>query len=392
MKKRIFAVVLTLCLVFSAAFCVSASAAEPAKLSFDENGEFKVLHLCDCQDNYPAHEEMLVFIDTVLKTYEPDLVVLGGDNTVDEAKTKELAIEELVKPFVDNKVYFTLVFGNHDREQGVDNDTLLKMYQKYGGEYCLAYDEIPELSGTATHNLPVYSSKGDELKFNIWLFDSGSSIHENDEWLGYDSVHEDQINWYKEKSKTLLDNNGKMVNSLAFQHIIVSDVYDEMFVEAPFAMGELTREFNGKIYSFLPKTNNFSGYLFEYPCPGYINYGQFDAMVETGNVLGIFSGHDHINSFEVVMDGIRVINTPGATVESYGNDVMRGARLLTIEEDDTSTFESELIRYTDLAIENADFAKAIGMNKFVAMLTNFGGEILLAFGKLSGIFAAILYR
>ncbi len=390
MKKRIFAAMLALCLIFSA-FCVSASA-EETKLSFDENGEFKILHLCDCQDNYPANKEMLVFIDTVLKTYKPDLVVLGGDNTVDKAETKELAVEELVKPFVENEVYFTLVFGNHDREQGVDNDALLKMYQKYGGKYCLAYDAVEELSGTANHYLPVYSSDGSEMKFNVWLFDSGTSIHDGDTWLGYDSVREDQIEWYKSESEKLVDGKGKMVNSLAFQHIIVSDVYDKMFVEAPFAMGELTREFNGKIYSFLPKTNNFSGYLFEYPCPGYINYGQFDAMVETGNVLGILSGHDHINSFEVEMDGIRIINTPGATVNSYGNDVMRGARLLTINEDDTSTFDSKLIRYTDLAIENADFAKAIGMNKIVAKLTNFGGEILLAFGKLSGIFAAILYR
>ena len=164
MKKRIFAAMLALCLIFSAAFCVTASA-EEAKLSFDKNGEFKILHICDCQDNYPAHEELLAFIDTALKTCESDLVVLGGDNTVDEEKTKELAIEELVKPFVENKVYFTLVFGNHDREQGVDNEALLAMYQKYGGKYCLAYDADDELTGVATHNLPIYSSDGEKI---IW--------------------------------------------------------------------------------------------------------------------------------------------------------------------------------------------------------------------------------
>ena len=390
MKKRIFAAMLALCLVFSAAFCVSASA-EDGKLRFDENGEFKILHICDCQDNYPAHTEMLAFLDTVLKKCEPDLVILGGDNTVDEAKTKELAVEELVKPFVENEVYFTLVFGNHDREQGVDNDALLKMYQKYGGEYCLAYDAVEELSGTGNHYLPIYTSKGSEMKFNLWMFDSGSSIHENGEWLGYDSVREDQIEWYESESKKLVDGNGKMVNSLAFQHIIVSDVYDEMFVESPFAMGEITREFNGKIYSFLPKTHNFSGFLGEYPCPGYINYGQLDAMAETGNVLGIFSGHDHINDFELEMKGIRIINTPGASVESYGYSFTRGARLLTIKEEDTSTFESELIRYTDLAIEDPDFAEAAGISKIEAIFSNLAGDILVAFGKISSIFSAILY-
>ena len=239
MKKRIFSLALALCLIFGAALpAIAADSTSPLK--FDENGEFKILHICDCQDNYPAHKELLVYIDTVLKTYKPDLVVLGGDNTVDEAETKELAVEELVKPFVENEVYFTLVFGNHDREQGVDNDALLKLYQKYGGKYCLAYDAVEELSGTANHYLPIYSSDGSEMKFNVWMFDSGSSIHENDEWLGYDSVREDQIDWYKSESKKLVDGKGKMVNSLAFQHIIVSDVYDKMFVEAPFAKGELT--------------------------------------------------------------------------------------------------------------------------------------------------------
>lgn len=391
MKKRIFAAMLALCLIFSAAFCVTASA-EDTKLKFDKNGEFKILHLCDCQDNYPAHEELLAFIDTVLKTYKPDLVVLGGDNTVGEEKTKELAVEELVKPFVENEVYFTLVFGNHDREQNVDNETLLKLYQKYGGEYCLAYNADDSIDGIGNHYLPIYSSDGTEMKFNVWMFDSGSSIRdENGEWLGYDSVHTNQIEWYESESKKLVDGNGKMVNSLAFQHIIVSDVYEAMFVKSPFKLGELTKEFDGNIYSFLPKTNNFSGFICEFPCPGYINYGQLDAMVETGNVLGIFSGHDHINSFEVEIDGIRVINTPGATVKSYGNGFTRGARLLTIKEDDTSTFESELIRYTDLAIQNADFAEVAGISKFVAKITNAFGDVLLAFGKISGVFASILY-
>ncbi len=391
MKKRIFAAMLALCFIFSAAFCVTASA-EEAKLSFDENGEFKVLHLCDCQDGYPADERMFEYINTVLETYEPDLVILGGDNTVGEEKTKELAVEELVKPFVDHKVPFTLVFGNHDYQQGYTNDELFEMYKRYGGEYCVAYDAVPELHGTATHNLPIYSSKSNDIKFNLWMFDSGAYVtNENGEEIGYDCVTEDQINWYKETSDALAQQAGGKVPSLAFQHIIVGEVYDMLFAEIPFALGEITREFNGKIYSFFPKLHNFTGFLIEYPCPGVYNYGQFDAMVEQGDVLGIFSGHDHPNSFETELDGIKIINTPSPTYNSYSSIVNKGSRLITIKEDDNWNFTSELITYNDLVINDADFAEAIGESKAVAILYNFLGDLALALTKIASIFSAIIF-
>ncbi len=384
MAKRILSIILALCMLFG--ICAAASAEEAPVLKFDENGEFKILHLCDCQDGYPADARMFEYINTVLETYEPDLVILGGDNTVGEEETKELAVEELVKPFVDHEVPFTLVFGNHDYQQGYTNDELFEMYKRYGGEYCVAYDAVPELHGTATHNLPIYSSKGNDIKFNLWMFDSGAYVDG-----GYDCVRKDQIDWYKATSNALAQQAGGKVPSLAFQHIIVGDVYDVLFAESPIALGEITREFNGKIYSFFPKLHNFTGFLIEYPCPGVDNEGQFDAMVEQGDVLGIFSGHDHPNSFETELDGIKIINTPSPTYNSYSSIVNKGSRLITIKEDDNWNFTSELITYNDLVINDAEFAEAIGESKAVAILYNFLGDLALALTKIASIFSAIIF-
>lgn len=384
MAKRILSIILALCMLFG--ICAAASAEEAPVLKFDENGEFKILHLCDCQDGYPADARMFEYINTVLETYEPDLVILGGDNTVGEEETKELAVEELVKPFVDHKVPFTLVFGNHDYQQGYTNDELFEMYKRYGGEYCVAYDAVPELHGTATHNLPIYSSKSNDIKFNLWMFDSGAYVDG-----GYDCVRKDQIDWYKATSNALAQQAGGKVPSLAFQHIIVGDVYDVLFAESPIALGEITREFNGKIYSFFPKLHNFTGFLIEYPCPGVDNEGQFDAMVEQGDVLGIFSGHDHPNSFETELDGIKIINTPSPTYNSYSSIVNKGSRLITIKEDDNWNFTSELITYNDLVINDAEFAEAIGESKAVAILYNFLGDLALALTKIASIFSAIIF-
>lgn len=398
MKKRIFSFALALVMIMSVCFSVSAFAADVslATLKFN-NGEFKIMHLCDCQDDYPADTKMLKFIDAALKEYKPDIVVLGGDNSVGTEdmtrETKEKAIEELVNVFVENKTYFTLVFGNHDREQGFENDELLPMYQKYGKGYCLAYDANPALHGTGNHNLPVMSSDGTKVKFNLWMFDTGSHyIDENGTDLGfYDCVREDQIKWYQDKSKALEAVSGAKVPSLAFQHIVVPEVYDALFRETNVDLGVLTPVYDGTRYSFLPKTENvLDGFLFEFPCPSERNHGQFDAMVERGDVMAIFSGHDHINSYTTELDGIKIINTPGSTYHSYGNDIVRGMRMITVKENDTWNFDTEVVTISQFAIDNPDFAEDAGIDTLTGAVMLALGDLLLGLNKLTTAFSSVM--
>ena len=49
------------------------------------------------------------------------------------------------------------------------------------------------------------------------------------------------------------------------------------------------------------------GKLHETPCSGGENFGQFDAMVEKGDVLGIFSGHDHVNDVAFEYENILLV-------------------------------------------------------------------------------------
>ena len=60
MKRRILAAVLALIILLAMAVPAAAKAKSDA-LRFDENGEFRILHICDCQDTYPANEKMLAF-------------------------------------------------------------------------------------------------------------------------------------------------------------------------------------------------------------------------------------------------------------------------------------------------------------------------------------------
>lgn len=392
MKKRIFSVILALCLVLGS--ILPAFAVDTNVLKFDENGEFKILHLCDCQDGFPAQESMMTYINYILKACDPDLVILGGDNTVAMKETKEQAIAELVKPLVDNEVYFTLVFGNHDHEQGVDNETNLKYYQKYGGKYCLAYDAVPELHGTANHNLPVYASDNSgKIKFNIWLLDSGSYVtDEEGNRLGYDSVNPDQIEWYKETYAALKEKNGADIPSMEFQHMVVAEIYEAMFPSVPFELSPITERYNNKNYPIIcPDTSVFKGHLFEPPSPGYYNHGLFDAMVETGDVLATFSGHDHINSYEVEYQGIKIINTPGSAFRAYGNEFVRGSRLITINEESPEDFTSEVITVNELALSDSEYAEAADISQAKALMWVVLEKILLLLKNISAPGSALLY-
>lgn len=399
MTKRALSVILSLILILGVTVCAFAEK-EPV-LSFGDDGEFKIMHLCDCQDGYPASDIMLKYIDLALKKEKPDLVILGGDNTVcgfseeelaglNEQEKKDMitglkkdAISELVSVFIENDTYFTLVFGNHDHQQGLENDELLALYQECGGSYCLAYDAVPELTGSGTHNLPVYGSDG-KIKFNLYMLDSGDSAYdENGKDMGYDSVHEDQVAWYKGVRDSLKAQTGKYVPSMAFQHIIVCEIYDKLFFEDPL-LG--IREFNGTKYSFLPKTNNFTGHLLELPCPGYYNYGEFEAMSDEGDMLAMFFGHDHTNSFETEIDGVKLINTPSPTHHSYSSELNSGCRIITINENDTSTFETRLLTENEIAIENPEFAELSGRSSFAARFFTFADSLLLFLSKLSGLF------
>ena len=378
--KKALSLVLALVMCFSC--CMISLAADSPVLRFNENGEFKILHLTDCQDVYPANQTMVQFINHVLKKYEPDLVVLGGDNTVPPKADVEKAVEELAKIFVDNQTYFTLVFGNHDREERYSNAELLDMYQRYGKGYCLAYDAVPALSGTGAHNLPISSSKNlFKVAYNLYMFDSGTGGYTDANGNGgYECVWEDQVKWFESVNNTYtVANGGNVIPSMAFQHIIVGEVYEALYKEKSEVPISLDSRFvNGREYDLTMADLSVikDGFMLEAPCPGVEDSRQFEALVEQGTVA-VFSGHDHINTFTINYKGVDIVNTPGCTFHSYGQDYNRGARLITLYEGKTE-YGSEVL----LLAQEAMDSDVIELNIFSKIFGILFNKILLAFFDL----------
>ena len=349
--KKILAVLLAVVMMLSVASVSFAGYKDEAVLQFDENGNFKVLVLADIQTGYPVPDDMIAFIYESVDFAKPDLIVLTGDNI----NTEEIEAYDAVFGALERTgVPYTAVLGNHDQESsgGLTRDEIIERYASY--DNCLVYDADPALHGAGTHNLPVLSSDGSKIAFNFWMFDCGDYVRSSKgEWLGYDWVREDQIAWYNATRDAMTaENGGELVPSLVFQHIIPQEPTEMIFAPTDINMGDLTINFqDGTSYTFLPDITKFDGYLFEKCCPSYGNDGQWDAMKEGGDVLGVVVGHDHLNNFIADCDGIDLIMTPGCTYTSYYEGMIQGARVIEINEENPWEYSSYNLTANQLALD-----------------------------------------
>ncbi|MBR5437620.1 MAG: metallophosphoesterase [Clostridia bacterium] len=362
MKKFLSLLLALVMMIGSVTFTSSAVPDIKHKLQFREDGTFKILQLSDIQDNLCLQPLTKNFIIDLLDKTQPDLVVLTGDNIgPNKALTKwgnKRLIDNVMKIFEGKGIRVAAVFGNHDGENRLTKDEQFAYYQGYTCFIGMETEESKALSGTGTYNLPIMSGK-DESKtvFNLWMFDSREYNEEND-LGGYGCVQKDQIEWYVKTEKALTEaNGGKPVPSLAFQHIIVPEVYELLLKTGTAENWEIvstTDDYaegysmirSDVVYTLPEKYRDEDTFLSETCCSPEYSNGQIQAMVDNGKVLGITSGHDHKNSFVVPYKGVDIIQTATVGFGSYG-DNNRGARLITLNEDDLSTYETDMIFFRD---------------------------------------------
>ena len=397
--KKVLSIFLAVVILVSGVGFVFASAKGNDTLKFDENGQFKILVLADIQSGFPVGEALKAYITEAIDASNPNLVIFLGDNIMgaDDGTVESYwkGYDE-VFPILESKgVPFTFVFGNHDDEAAptVTKEEMLKKYQSYDG--CLAYDADPSLHGCATHNLPILSSDGKKVAYNLWMFDSGDYVfYENGKRRGYDCVRADQIAWYKaESAKLKAANGGEVVPSLAFEHIIPQEPMQKVMFSLPFQLGKLTKNFtDGTSATYLPNYFAFKGILSEAPCPSPDNEGQWDAFVETGDVKACFFGHDHVNNFSVDVDGVTAVSVPGTTFKSYSSTTDQGSMVITLDEKDLSTYSTKILYTSDLAVKdgsnipNQEHSQTVVNYKFRTAL-RYAAYTLLALVR--GIYAQI---
>lgn len=353
LTKKISALLLAAVMLFGMiSLTASAKTSEEADthLQYNEDGSFKIMQITDFQDTFPMKYATKVLLRAMLEQEQPDLVILTGDNICGGSVTKiqaKNAINEFMSIFEEYGYPVAMTFGNHDTERtNAYKDYQLSVYESYDCFIGCAGEYIDDAS-LCTYYIPVYSSTdANKMVNNLWLLDAGTMNEGNkgDNKGHYSCASQAMVDWYVSTSERLEQENGHKVPSLMFQHIIVPEIYDALVKVEPDTEGAIKGK-NETQYYILPE--DAVGVMHEAPCPSRGTEAiELDAILERGDVVAMFTGHDHINSFEVNYKGIWLCSTASAGFRPY-NDETVGCRIITLDESDPWSFETQAKTYFD---------------------------------------------
>ena len=276
---------------------------------------------------------------------------------------------------------FAVVFGNHDRECAVSLRDQMRLYREH--DNCYMFNADDSITGYGNCNLLIKSSESDDDIFNLWFIDS-NNLAEDQELSYYDWVHTDQIEWYKKTALELKEKKGgKVIPAFTFQHIPVPEEYEllrEAKVHEKLDSVPGHRKWADKNYVL---KENVEGYLGEGPCTPCVNSGQFAAWKETGDVIGAFFGHDHMNDFAGYVDGIMLAQCKTAGFRPYTDGCRSGVRLITLDENDLQNINTRMYHFKQFGL------KSKSLSPYMEHVTDRQDAKLKVAGTVLGTAAAI---
>lgn len=311
-----------------------------------KNGRFRILQLTDLQDTQKTSPDTVNLVYELIARTQPDLIVLTGDQvkgygfnflTGDNETKAATTISNLMKPIADSKIPFTAVFGNHDAFGSADKDFQWECYKLYdnfiGKDY--NFDAIP-----------VCSEKDEDVKFCVYMFDS----HEKDSKGKYKPITPEQIDMYRAARDGFEEQNGHAVHALAFQHIPPEDIYDCFETSLKKFRGSLEGAgvHKTKHYRLPCYAENERSFMGENAASPDEKSGQIEAFKEKGDVLGLYFGHDHNNSFVVKHGDLDLGYTQGCGFNIYGPGKNRGGRVFDIYEETPDKYETFTVTCKDI--------------------------------------------
>ena len=324
-------------------------------MEFKKDKKFKIMQITDMQEIPAVSPDTTALIEAAVEAEKPDLVVYTGDQikgygVTYKGKGKELenavaaTIKKLLEPVTKRNIPFAVTFGNHDRQVGISNkDQFEHIYKSLPN--CIG-EQAEGIDGGGTYCIPIKSSDGSgKDAFCLYLFDSGTDAKGG----GYEPFDTKIIEWYKKARDKLKEKNGSYIPTIVFQHIPLCEYYN--------VLKRVKKSHKGAIRAFRTHKNEYyvlgdtcrkGDMLCEPPSIPNENTGEFDAISEKGDVMAVFVGHDHKNSFVGRYKNIDLGFTQSSGFNVYGNRTKRGVRIITLDENKPGEYETYTRTFEEL--------------------------------------------
>lgn len=292
-----------------------------------DDDEFVIVNFADTQMDSIKDLNNTLLSRTIKKCIEdlkPDLITFSGDN-VWGSNTRNAY--KVFCNFMDGfKIPYCMVFGNHDREHATTKQIQAVVNaSKYGyiekgpdadsyGNYIV---DIKNSNGDIVHKLVMMDSRDyytPQESDYIYVTNPVSGMryrkHNERSYYGsdpYDTIRGGQIDWYKQA----LENSG--VESTVITHMPLLQyayVYEDY-------LNAKQQQNTAKLEELSPVGECV---LDEVVSCCVKEFGFFDAVKEVGSTKNIICGHDHINDFSLVYEGVRLSFALKTGDECYWKD------------------------------------------------------------------------
>jgi len=290
----------------------------PAPLKFRPDGTFTIVQATDLhlENVGPVDEQTLTLLGDVLDAEKPDLVAFTGDFVSGYAAKKPLDTATAVVTVAERRqLPWAAVFGNHDDESTATRAQLMAHLQTF--RFNLSEPGPADIGGVGNYVLKIMSTGGTGMAAALYFLDSGAYAPKPIE--GYGWIQPGQIAWFLERARALdaeyttSGGSAPKLPALGFYHIPIPEYLD--------------------VWSNHP----CHGVRFEEVCAPKVNSGFFAAMLEAGDIMGTFVGHDHINDYDGDLFGIRLCYGRAGGFNAYGRPgFLRGARIIQLKEGERS--------------------------------------------------------
>lgn len=291
--------------LFVVLVALSSFQVQAQEVKFNSAGKFKIVQFTDLHYNFGEEpsKKTLRTINYTLDIEKPDMVVFTGD--VITGKTRQKGWDEVLEIVISRKIPYLVTLGNHDHEGDMSREEI--------ANYVIAKPFI--LNKTAKiDNVDGFLNEAIEIKGKvpavIYAMDS-QAYSTNKRLKGYGWFDRNQIDWYaKTSAKFKAANQDSTLTALAFFHIPLPEYK----------------------LAFDNVKNKRTGVRYEAECAPDINTGMFAAMVQAGDVLGTFVGHDHVNDYLVDYYGIALAYGCWTGSENTYQRHKNGARIIELTE------------------------------------------------------------
>ena len=320
MKMKLFPLFLLSTLALTACGTRSYSPSDYI-LTLDYKSDFKILQLTDThigdKDDQDLHYDFLdLLIKDANKDSKVDLIVVTGDLFTFASKNTAKRYFKFLDSY---DIPWTVVFGNHDEQTYFSIDWMTNYLNNFGSN-CL-FKDIQDDDVAGNCNFAINLMQGNTVHDQLIFMDSNR--YSFNDYFGYDYFKKDQIAWYESLTDYSKDGTD-YVNSLMFYHIPLPEINDA------YEKGEVKY-----------------GEKREDCCPPDHDEGFFNS-IKTHGTSAMFFGHDHVNNFEALYEGVTFCYGIKSTNRIYYDEDMLGYQTITLKDDRSFTINRSYHTYEEV--------------------------------------------